>query len=141
MLLHVDIMSFLVGLMRRAICNCDLLHVDVMSEHVVVMRHAIFDCNINGAQSLIAIFGCDLFFGRGSFGRCLFRTLFRMLVHVDVMRLLVDRTTLMRGSDAVALLWTRLFGMPSLLDAVSFGRGCSYLDAYALPRTRMLLFL
>ena len=29
--------------MRRAICDCDILHVDVMSDHVRVMRRAIFD--------------------------------------------------------------------------------------------------
>ena len=45
--------------------------------------------------------------------------------------------------------WTQLFWEPSLSDAVtavvsdavSFGRGCSYLDAAALFRTRMILFL
>ena len=43
MLLHVDVMSLHVGVMRRAICDCDILHVDVMSDHVGVMRRAIFD--------------------------------------------------------------------------------------------------
>ena len=49
MLLHVDVMSLLVGMMRRAIYDCDLLHVDVISEHVGVMRCAIFDCDLCGA--------------------------------------------------------------------------------------------
>ena len=46
MLLHVDVMSLHVGVMRRAICDCDILHVDVMSEHVGVMRRAIFDYDL-----------------------------------------------------------------------------------------------
>ena len=85
MLFHVDVMSLHMGVMRRAICDCDLLHVDMMSEHVEVTRRALFDFDICGAQSLIEIFGCNIFFGRGLFGRCLFRTLFWTLVHVDAL--------------------------------------------------------
>ena len=46
MLLHVDVMSLHVGVMRCAICDCDLSHVDMMSEHVEVMQHVIFDCGL-----------------------------------------------------------------------------------------------
>ena len=52
------------------------------------------------------------YLGRGYFGHCLFR-----------------------------MLLPRFFRTLSLLDAVFFGRECSSLDAAALLRTRMLLFL
>ena len=129
------------GVMRRAICDCHLLHVDTMSEHVEVTRRALFDFDICGAQSLIEIFGCNIFFGRGLFGRCLFRNLFWTLVHTDVICLNVDGTTLMRDSDVVAFLQTRLFQTPYLSDTISFGCRCYFSHASALPRTRMLLFL
>ena len=132
MLLHVEVMSLHAGVMRRAICDYDILHVDVISEHVGVIRPAVFGCDLCGVRSSIAIFGCDLFFRRGPFVHCLFRNLLRTLVHADVMCLHVDGTTLMQGFDTVAFLWTRLFWMRSLSNAVSFGCRCYSSDASAI---------
>ena len=59
MILHVDGMSFHVGVTRRAICDCDLLHVDVMSEHVGVMWRTIFAARDIRLRSSVAIFSSD----------------------------------------------------------------------------------
>ena len=75
-------------------------------------------CDLFGAQFSVAIFSLDT----ACSDAVSFRLSFGRFVHVDVMRLHVDGTTLMQGSDAVAFLWTRLFWMPYLSDAVSFGR-------------------
>ena len=59
-------------------------------------------------------------------------------MHVDVISLHVDGTTLMQVFDTVAFLWKWLFWTPSLLDAVSFGRRCYSSDASDLLWTRVL---
>ena len=146
MILHVDVMSLHVGVMRRAICDRNILNLYVLLRAIsncnIQLRslwRAIFDCDICGLQSSISIFSCDLFFGCGSFGRCLFWTLFRVRT-LSFSDFLSDNAGFWCGclpSDAALLdavsfghcfiLWTQLVWTLSLSDfilrsdAVSFG--------------------
>ena len=134
-------MSLHMGVMWRAICDCDILNVYVILRAIFdcylwlqSLRRAIFDCNlwtifdcdIRLRSLRRAIFGCDLFFKRGLFGRCLFWTFFCVWTLSFLDFLLDDKGFWIFSLHAARLdsvsfgrclfLWERLFQTLSLSD-------------------------